>query len=259
MPITLDGSNGITLPNLASDPANPVEGQMYYNTTDAVTKTYSAGEWRNTGIIPVFTSTFDFFGDSSAVSLHRLNNTLTDTGGVHTANIVGNGIFTTTAKFGSHAINLYGTGIYMDIQTLPRIYSVSFWAYAAGSASDSGYLVDFRHDAPANSRGYLYTSPGKTISLSTDSTASNAIGDIYIDSVRLTSTHTFSLNTWTHVVISVSNAASTSQTWDQGLRFGNRSDGTTSGLFGYFDQIRTFNRSLNQGEVSQLYNESERP
>jgi hypothetical protein len=250
----------IRFPTSASDPGSPVEGDTYYSTTEYTLKTFSGGAWRPSGQVAPFTATFDYFQDGSAVSLHRLDNSLADTGGVHTANTVGSATFTTPSKFGSRAINLFGNGTYLDIPTLQRIYAVSFWAYAAGSAADNGYLVDFRHDAPGNGRGYLYTAGGtKNINLSNDSTTSNGIGNIYINSVLLTSNYTFPLNTWVHVVVSSTNGAATAQTWDQGLRFGNRSDGTTEGNFGWFDQIRTFNRPLSQAEVTRLFNEVEAP
>jgi hypothetical protein len=250
----------IRFPTSASDPGSPVEGDTYYSTTEYTLKTFSGGAWRPSGRVAPFTATFDYFQDGSAVSLHRLDNSLADTGGVHPANTVGSATFTTPSKFGSRAINLFGNGTYLDIPTLQRIYAVSFWAYAAGSAADNGYLVDFRHDAPGNGRGYLYTAGGtKNINLSNDTTTSNGIGNIYINSVLLTSNYTFPLNTWVHVVVSSTNGAATAQTWDQGLRFGNRSDGTTEGNFGWFDQIRTFNRPLSQAEVTRLFNEVEAP
>lgn len=250
----------IRFPSSASDPGSPVEGDTYYSTTEYTLKTFSGGAWRGAGRAAPFTATFDYLQDGSAVSLHRLDNSLADTGGVHLANTVGSATFTTPSKFGSSAINLRGNGTYMDIASLPRIYAVSFWAYAAGTAAENGYLVDFRHDGPGNGRGYLYTSGGtKNINLSNDSTTSNGIGNIYINSVLLTSNYTFPLNTWVHVVVSVTNPAATAQLWDQGLRFGNRSDGTTEGNFGWFDQIRTFNRSLSQAEVTRLFNEVEAP
>lgn len=46
MSIKLDGTNGVVLPNLASAPALPENGQMYYNTTDNKSYMYDGGEWR---------------------------------------------------------------------------------------------------------------------------------------------------------------------------------------------------------------------
>lgn len=48
--ITINGNtaideNGFTLPSFASDPANPVAGQMYYNTTDNVIKNFNGSTW----------------------------------------------------------------------------------------------------------------------------------------------------------------------------------------------------------------------
>jgi hypothetical protein len=41
----LDVVTSMTLPRLASDPANPVAGQIYYNTTDGVVKHWTGTEW----------------------------------------------------------------------------------------------------------------------------------------------------------------------------------------------------------------------
>lgn len=42
---TVADSNGIHVPQLASNPSSPVEGQMYYNTTDDVIKHWDGSEW----------------------------------------------------------------------------------------------------------------------------------------------------------------------------------------------------------------------
>jgi hypothetical protein len=39
------GPNGLNLPKFASDPSSPVEGQMYYNTTDQTVKFYNGSDW----------------------------------------------------------------------------------------------------------------------------------------------------------------------------------------------------------------------
>lgn len=42
---TVADSNGIHVPQLSSDPSSPVEGQMYYNTTDDIIKHWDGSEW----------------------------------------------------------------------------------------------------------------------------------------------------------------------------------------------------------------------
>lgn len=254
--LTVNGS--ILVPRYSSASGlSHAKGKAYYDTTEDVLKTSDGQTWQYAGVKPSYTSTFDFLQDNSAVSLHRLNNSLADTGGLYNATNTSVS-FDTSSKFGSHAINAVGDGAYLDIPGLPRIYAVSFWAKATGSSTYNGYLVDFRHDDPANQRGYLYTlTNSKTINTGNDTTTYNGIGNIYINGTLLSSgSYTFPINTWVHVAISTT-GTSTAQTWDQGLRFGNRSDGTTEGNFGHFDQIRTFNRSLSQSDVTALYNEVE--
>lgn len=258
-------SNKFELPTYASDSAANAAGanfagSMYFNSGEYKVKTYNGVGWTSAGEGPLFTSIFDLLGDGSAVSLHRLNGNTLDEGGIYGGNFVGSWSYSSTPKFGSNAANVYGNGTYFDIAGIPRIYAVSFWAMATGVTSNNGYLIDFRHDNPANGRSYLYTSQGtKTIDMGNDSTTTNRTGDIWINGVKFTSgTYTFPLGQWVHVVLSA-NATDTFRTWDQGIRFGNRSDGSTEGLFGQFDQIRTFNRALNQTDVDKLYAETEAP
>ena len=207
--------------------------------------------------------TLDIFGDSSALSLHQLNNSYNQTGS-GTGNLGYSGVsFTSTSKFGSHSVNTMGDGDYLDITSTTRIYAISAWVYMpTGSGGDDEYIFEFRHDNTGNGRGYMYTylssQSGKIqyIDLSNDTTASNGVGNIYINGTAHTSgQYHFSPNTWHHIVCSVSNASDTKQTWNEGVRFGNRSDGSTGGNFGYIDQIRTFNKALSSSEVTTLYNE----
>jgi hypothetical protein len=152
-----------------------------------------------------------------------------------------------------------GNGTYVDIPSLPMVETVSFWFYCVGS--NRGYLVDFRHDAPNNGRSYLYThdgapsGTGQNINMGNDTTTTNRTGTIYINGAQYTSgAYNFYDGTWYHIVI-VRNATDTHRTWDQGLRFGNRSDASTEGNAGYFDQIRVFDRQINASEALALYNE----
>jgi hypothetical protein len=49
MAITLDGSNGIRLPSLASDPAGTEQGRIYYNTTNGAPRVYTSIGWATFG------------------------------------------------------------------------------------------------------------------------------------------------------------------------------------------------------------------
>jgi len=203
--------------------------------------------------------TFDYFEDSSAVSLHQFNNSMTEFNGNYNATSVGASFGTgVDSKFGTHGLNTQGDGVYVDIAGLPTIKTVSLWYKAIGS--DNGYIVDFRHDTPGNGRGYLYTLAGSDqyINRTNDTTTSGNVGDIFINGVAFTgnSSYQFTSGNWYHIVITT-NSTSTVQTWDQGIRIGNRSDGSSNGNAGYFDQVRTFNRRLVLAEVKSLYSEVE--
>ena len=259
---TVSASKMFTPPLYATDTAANtgganVNGGIYHNTTDKVLKSFNGSTWRSSGSAQVFTSTYDFLQDNSATSLHRLNNTLNDTGGIYTATSTG-ASFTTTNKFGSHAINTMGDSTYIDIAGIPQIYAVSLWYYCVGS--DNGYIVDFRHDAPNSGRSYLYTQSGggsQNINWTNDTTTSGSTGNMWINgTVFNTGQYNFTAGNWYHIVMSA-NSTDTHRTWDQGIRIGNRCDGTTAGNAGYFDQIRTFNRALIQADVTALYAETE--
>lgn len=240
----------------ASSAGGNVAGAIYYNTGSAVHRSYNGTYWANIGVAPITESTFDAFGDGSAVCLLKANNSNLDTGGNHNASLVNGVTYNTTSKFGSHSFNSMGNGTYFDIPSLPMVETVSFWYHCVGS--NRGYLVDFRHDAPANGRSYLYTHSGggsQNINMGNDTTTTNRTGVIYINGAQYTSgRYDFYSGTWYHIVL-VRNSTDTHRTWDQGLRFGNRSDGTTEGNAGYFDQIRVFNRQLSAAEALALYNE----
>ena len=259
--------DGVVLPSFASDSAANTgnvntAGSIYYNTTNKVVKSYNGTYWNNVGTPSgdQAPATFDILGDGSCISFHDFNNTSNDTGGIYNGTRVGGGYLTTpTPKFGSHILDVYGNGVYYDIAGLPRFYAVSIWYYCDTDPTDAAarYIFDFRHDNPSNGRSYFYLNPSDAVSLGDDTTAVNKTGDVYIDGVLLTSSFTFSQNTWYHVVCSVDNDTESSdhQRWDAGLRIGNRSDGTAQGQTGYFDRCRIFNRPLNSGDVQVLYQE----
>ena len=260
----LYAENSFIAPSHANDTAassagGNVAGAIYYNAGSGVHRSYNGTYWANIGVAPITESTFDAFGDGSAICLLKANNSNLDTGGNHNASLSSGVTYTTTSKFGSHSFNTMGNGTYFDIPSLPMVETVSFWHHCVGS--NRGYLVDFRHDAPGNGRSYLYThdgasgGTGQNINMGNDTTTTNRTGVIYIDGVQFSSgAYQFYDGTWYHIVL-VRNATDTHRTWDQGLRFGNRSDGTTEGNAGYFDQIRVFNRQLSAAEALSLYNE----
>jgi len=203
---------------------------------------------------------FDAFGDGSAVSQHLLDNNANDVGGSHPGNLVGGSYRTDEVKFGTHSVYVADSNFhYFDIPSLPNIDGLSFWFNHAETGVDGvGYLVDFRHDDPGNGRPYIYNQDG-SIDLDTDDTASDGVGDIYINGQDLGS---FSGNNfpltpgeWIHVACST--AGNTQSPWDRGLRFGNRSDGDSGGESGYFDNIRTFNRPITQSEAQTLFQEGQ--
>ena len=258
-------SDAFRAPSHATDAAansagGNVAGSIYYNTASNVHRSYNGTQWTSVGSAPITESVFDAFRDGSALCLLKGNNNAGDTGGNHTGSLQGGATYTTTTKFGSHAFDLVGDGVYLDIPTLPMIETVSFWYYCVGGTP--GYLVDFRHDNPNNGRSYLYTHAGASggtgqhVDMGDDTTTTNRTGVIYINGAQYTSgQYNFLAGNWYHIVL-VRNSTDTHRTWDQGIRFGNRSDGTTHGSAGHFDQIRVFNSRISASQAFDLYNET---
>ena len=258
-------SDAFRAPSHATDAAansagGNVAGSIYYNTASNVHRSYNGTQWTSVGSAPITESVFDAFRDGSALCLLKGNNSNVDTGGNHTGSLQGGATYTTTTKFGSHAFDLVGTGVYLDIPTLPMIETVSFWFYCVGG--NPGYIVDFRHDNPNNGRSYLYTHAGASggtgqhVDMGDDTTTTNRTGVIYINGAQYTSgQYNFLAGNWYHIVL-VRNSTDTHRTWDQGIRFGNRSDGTTHGSAGHFDQIRVFNSRISASQAFDLYNET---
>jgi hypothetical protein len=258
-------SDAFRAPSHATDAAansagGNVAGSIYYNTAFNVHRSYNGTQWTSVGSAPITESVFDAFRDGSALCLLKGNNNAGDTGGNHTGSLQGGATYTTTTKFGSHAFDLVGAGAYLDIPTLPMIETVSFWFYCVGG--NPGYLVDFRHDNPNNGRSYLYTHAGASggtgqhVDMGDDTTTTNRTGVIYINGAQYTSgQYNFLAGNWYHIVL-VRNSTDTHRTWDQGIRFGNRSDGTTHGEAGHFDQIRVFNSRISASQAFDLYNET---
>ena len=244
----------------ANSAGGNVAGSIYYNTASNVHRSYNGTQWTSVGSAPITESVFDAFRDGSALCLLKGNNSNVDTGGNHTGSLQGGATYTTTTKFGSHAFDLVGAGVYLDIPTLPMIETVSFWFYCV--SGNPGYIVDFRHDNPNNGRSYLYTHAGASggtgqhVDMGDDTTTTNRTGVIYINGAQYTSgQYNFLVGNWYHIVI-VRNSTDTHRTWDQGIRFGNRSDGTTHGDAGHFDQIRVFNSRISASQAFDLYNET---
>lgn len=246
----------INMPTRSSAPSSPAEGSTYYDTAKEQLLTYNGSAWVASGHHTRFSGTADILGDGSCICFAQFNNNLNDTLGLYGGTNNGT-TFTTTAKFGSHSLNTGGDGDYVDFAGLPTFKAVSMWVYPNG-AGDGGnnYIFDFRHDAPSNGRGYVYMTNPRNLSTSTDSTTAGGVGHIWLNGTKLSGTASLNQTSWNHIVVSSKGSSSNSDNYDQGLRLGNRSDGTTEGKSGFFDHLRVFNRTLGQADVDILYNET---
>jgi hypothetical protein len=269
--LTLNSSSGAitgTAPTVSADTTISFTGRA----SDGVNTTDRAF---NIIIKNQTVTTLDIFSDSSCLGLYQLNNSYNNASGGSLPNLSNTSTsFTTTAKYGSHGVDMFGDSKYMDINTSTRLYCISAWSYQTSShinrGSNGEYFFEMRHDAPSNGRPYLYfhesSQSGKKgfISYTTDTTASNStdgfgLGAVYINGTKFTSGEFhFDLNTWYHILVQAEGSgyqSTTKSNWNQGLRFGNRSDGSTGGNSCFIDQIRVFNRILTQSEITTLANE----
>ena len=213
----------------------------------------------------------DIFGDSSGMGLYQLNNSFTNASGgsLPTLTNTGSTAFNTSIKkYGTHSLGFNGDGKYIDINSQTRMYAISVWSYLNSSSLDgvgnsNEYLIELRYNNDNNDRPYFYyhqsNQSGKhgLISTGTDTTASNQIGEIWINGTQHTSGEFhFDIDTWYHIVVNAAGSTyqnTTKGNWNKGVRFGNRSDGNTGGKAGFIDQIRVFNRALTSSEIGQLY------
>lgn len=135
---TLVDSNGIYVPKLASDPASPSEGQMYYNTTDDVIKHWNGTEWLQ------MSNKFSASGGTEVTS-----------GGYKYHTFTSSGSFTADAAGTVEALIIAGGGgggswvgggagagglvYHSSLNVSPGTYTVTVGAGGTGSLNPGGY------------------------------------------------------------------------------------------------------------------------
>ena len=120
--LTLNSSTGAitgTAPSVSADTTISFTGRASdgVNTTDRAFNIII----KNTTV-----DTLDIFNDSSCLGLYQLNNSYNNASGGSMPNLSNTGTsFTSTAKYGSHGVDMFGDGKYMDINTSTRLFSIS--------------------------------------------------------------------------------------------------------------------------------------
>lgn len=129
-----------------SRPPNPSEGLIIYNLTDQIVEVFDGTEWRQVGkkVEPSITL-YNAWG---------FNNTATSSGTAGTTATITGATYTTTAKYGSHALSFDGSNDYARFvcPNAGNTWSAGFWIYWRGHNSGGrSYLIDFRPSGEGNS------------------------------------------------------------------------------------------------------------
>ena len=203
----------------------------------------------------------NFFNDDSTVATYKLDGDAGDDSG-NGYNGTASNVTYAAGKFDDAAVfngSSYITTS-LDFDSLTD-YSISMWIYISATPSASDIFAGTIQNSGALNGIYLSIQTDRTIRFFERNSSTNASS--------LTSTDTINAGSWNHILvvrnggtnllyINNGTAVSTSNgtiTHAEDFTIG-RGGAHTSGLFeGKIDQVRIFDRALDSGEVTQLYNE----
>ena len=208
---------------------------------------------------PITRNATNPFGDSSEVALYKFESDGTDSEGNYTTTTLPNVTFA-SGYIGNAAVFNGSSSVIttsLDIDTLTN-YTISMWVNPSSLDKFFGGTIN----SAAQNGIYFYLDSGGTVRFVERTTTSTT----------LTSTDTISINTWNHLVfvrdgstnyiyinngtpVSTSNSNITNSIGFTLGRGGEYIPANTAYYNGSIDQARIFNRALDSGEVTQLYNE----
>lgn len=130
----------------ANRPANPTIGLMIFNSEEEIVEVFDGVEWKEVGAKPTppIPSLYNSWG---------FNNVATSSGTAGTIATITGATYTTTAKYGSHALSFDGSNDYARFvcPNASNTWSVGFWIYWRGhNSSGRSYLIDFRPSGEGN-------------------------------------------------------------------------------------------------------------
>lgn len=130
----------------AGRPSNPTVGLMIFNIEDEMVEVFDGTEWKQVGVPP----------EPPAPPLYNawgFNNVATSSGSAGTTATITGATYTTTAKYGSHALSFDGSNDYARFvcPNAGNTWSAGFWIYWRGHNSNGrSYLIDFRPSGEGN-------------------------------------------------------------------------------------------------------------
>ncbi len=136
-------------------PSNPTEDMIWHDTEANALKTYVDGDWVLLGSAAsaVTTSTFDIFGDDSAVALYQFNDDVLDTGGSYDGTIVGSVTYEDGAVVVPGGDNMIKTGFSPNGSE----YSISGFLYANQDGSADYFIGSDNNDERDNFLGASFS------------------------------------------------------------------------------------------------------
>lgn len=177
-------SKGIELSKFVTSgrPSNPPQGLMIYNTEDEMVEVFDGTEWKQVGKLP-----------STSIPLYNkwgFNNVATSSGTAATTATIFGATYTTTSKYGSHALSFDGSNDYARFvcPNAANTWSTGFWIYWRGhNSSGRSYLIDFRPSGEGNVYWLL--------------DSNNTMTYLQANGFERTINFTPSVNTWEHYAL----------------------------------------------------------
>ena len=209
----------------------------------------------------------DVFNDSSAISLHQLDDNLTDSGGSYTASGSSATWSSSVKKYGTHAFSTGSNASFIIPYNQPEssAWSVSFWFIKNGNTGmgNNHRMVDFKENTSSNGTTISWESDNKFHFILRNN--SGGYGSISLGNIND--------NNWHHIVcgsqsnngqnpfvyvdkVVKSNGGSYGRSDSHegtGIQFGHGYGGATPSAG--FDQVRIFNKAISSTEVNSLYEE----
>lgn len=188
-------SKGIELSKFVTSgrPSNPPQGLIIYNTEKEMVEVFDGSEWKRIGELSL-----------TLINKWGFNNVDTSSGTAATTATIFGATYTTTSKYGTHALSFDGSNDYARFvcPNAANTWSTGFWIYWRGhNPSVRSYLIDFRPSGEGNSYWLL--------------DSNNTMTYLQANGSEKTISFTPSVNTWEHYAL-VSNDAGVAKIYRNG-------------------------------------------